>query len=66
MTDDNNLNLGCEVCDGDEAVFLQDENNNAFVDSKGNMDAMVRGCVITFKVQHCPVCGRRFLELPET
>lgn len=59
MPDTKNI-AGCDACAGDLSVFWKDENNNAFVDSKGEMEVMVNGHVMTFTVQHCPVCGRSF------
>lgn len=50
----------CNYCYGDEAVFWKDEQNNAFVDSNGEMMVTVEDNLIRFKVDSCPMCGRRF------
>lgn len=52
--------VDCNYCNGDEAVFWQDDDNNAFVDSKGEMLVTVNGYEVNFDVQCCPMCGRRF------
>jgi len=53
-------NIGCECCIGDEAVFWRDGDNNAFIDSEGNMLTTVNGVSNTFRVRFCPCCGREF------
>lgn len=50
----------CDCCHGDEAVFWKDDNNNAFIDSNGEMLVMVNGEEIKFNVTFCPMCGYRF------
>ena len=54
------LNAGCNCCDGDEAVYWQDNENNAFVDSKGEMMVTVKDKLIRFKAKYCPCCGKKF------
>lgn len=49
----------CNYHDGDEAIFWEDENNNAFVDSYGEMLLTVSGHEIQFRVTHCPMCGEK-------
>lgn len=49
----------CNYHDGDEAIFWEDENNNAFVDSHGEMLLTVNGHEIKFQVTHCPMCGEK-------
>lgn len=50
----------CNFCGGDEAVYYQDENNCAFVDSKGEMLVVANGQEVRFQVDRCPKCGRLF------
>jgi uncharacterized Zn-binding protein involved in type VI secretion len=54
------VKMNCNFCNGDEAVFWQDENNNAFVDSNGQMLVTANGHEIAFQVDRCPKCGRLF------
>lgn len=51
---------GCDCCLGDNAIYWQDNENNAFVDSKGEMMVMVKDRLIRFKVKYCPNCGTAF------
>lgn len=53
-------NDGCDCCNGDEALFYQNEDTNAFIDSKGNIDVMTDDATIRFSVKRCPNCGREF------
>ena len=53
-------NDGCNCCNGDEALFYQDSENCAFVDSHGEIMVMVKDHVMRFKVDCCPKCGRKF------
>lgn len=48
---------GCECCYGDEALFYQDDQNNAFIDSTGEMLVTAKDHIIRFKVNRCPRCG---------
>jgi len=50
----------CDFCEGDEALYYQDGENCAFVDSHGEVMVVVNGHILQFKVDHCPKCGRRF------
>lgn len=52
----------CDYCQGDEAVFWLDEENNAFVDSRGEMMVTAKDRTICFKVKYCPMCGMKFEE----
>lgn len=52
--------VGCDCCNGDEALFYQDDGNCAFVDSHGEIMATVKGHIMRFTVDCCPKCGRRF------
>lgn len=51
---------GCECCLGDEALFWRDDENNAFVDNKGEILVTVKNRDMRFKVKFCPSCGHRF------
>lgn len=53
---------GCECCIGDEALYWKDNENNAFVDSKGEVLVTVKDHVMRFQVKCCPNCGRKFME----
>lgn len=53
-------NDGCNCCNGDEALFYQNGDTNAFIDSKGNVDIMIDGATMRFTVNNCPNCGRAF------
>ena len=53
-------NDGCNCCNGDEALFYQNGDTNAFIDSKGNIDVMIDGTTMRFTVNNCPNCGRAF------
>lgn len=53
-------NDGCNCCNGDEALFYQNGDTNAFIDSKGNIDVMIDGATMRFSVKRCPNCGREF------
>ena len=53
-------NDGCNCCNGDEALFYQNGDTNAFIDSKGNIDVMIDGVTMRFTVNNCPNCGRAF------
>lgn len=52
--------VGCECCIGDEALYWKDNENNAFVDSKGDVLVTVKDHMMRFKVKCCPNCGRKF------
>lgn len=51
---------GCECCAGDEALYWKDNENNAFVDSKGEIMVTVKDHEMRFRVKCCPNCGRVF------
>ena len=50
----------CNYCNGDAAIFWKDENNHAFVDSKGEMLVVAHSHEVRFQVDRCPMCGRLF------
>lgn len=50
----------CDFCCGDEAIVWIDDQNNAFIDSAGEIAVMASDKFIRFRVKHCPMCGRRF------
>lgn len=54
--------MNCNYCNGDEAIFWENEANNAFIDSKGEMMVTDNGNTIRFKVNNCPMCGKRFAD----
>lgn len=51
---------GCECCEGDEPLIYLNNQNCAFVDSKGEIMVMVSDKLLRFKVKCCPNYGRRF------
>lgn len=51
---------GCSCCHGDEALYYENDMNNAFIDSSGEMLVMADGNSIKFKVDRCPRCGFLF------
>ena len=53
-------NDGCDCCNGDEALFYQNGDSNAFIDSHGNVDVSIDGATMRFSVKYCPNCGREF------
>lgn len=66
--DANNMSIacyvgayGCDCCQGDEALYWKDNENNAFVDSKGEILVTVKDKAMRFKVKCCPNCGKEFL-----
>ncbi len=52
--------MGCECCSADNAVYRKDNDNNAFVDSNGEMLVTINDHSMRFKIKYCPVCGRKF------
>lgn len=54
-------NHGCDCCQGDEALYWKDNENNAFVDSKGEILTTVKGMTMRYKVKCCPSCGKEFV-----
>lgn len=59
MNGDINIK-GCSCCNGDNAIYWKDNENNSFIDSKGEMTVMVKDRLTRFKVKFCPNCGRKF------
>lgn len=51
-------NAGCDCCQGDEALYWADDENNALVDSRGNMLTTIKGMSMRYKVKCCPNCGK--------
>lgn len=51
---------GCDRCEGDVALYWQDSENNAFVDSKGEVLVTAKDHTMRFNVDRCPHCGRLF------
>lgn len=51
---------GCECCSGDQPLFWQNDENNAFVDSHGEMLVTAKDREVHFQVKFCPNCGRKF------
>lgn len=58
--------LNCDCCNGDKPIYWQNDNNCTFVDNTGNMLVTAEGKSLEFKVQYCPVCGRKFDDAKET
>lgn len=54
---------GCECCLGNESLYWKDNENNAFVDSKGEVLTTVKDRIMRYKVKYCPNCGREFQGL---
>ena len=54
--------VGCDCCNGDDALFYKDNENNAFIDSHGEMLVTSGDHSVRFQVRHCPNCGREFVE----
>ena len=52
--------IKCGCCNGDEAVYYKDNENNMFIDSKGEVLVTVKGNILQFNVKHCPNCGKEF------
>lgn len=50
----------CDYHNGDKAIFWLDNENNAFVDSHGEILVTAKDKTIRFKVDYCPMCGHRF------
>lgn len=51
---------GCDCCQSDEALYWADDENNVFVDSKGDMMVTIKGMTMRYKVKCCPNCGKKF------
>lgn len=50
----------CDYHDGDKAILWIDNENNAFIDSQGEIFVTVKDKTIRFKVDYCPMCGHKF------
>lgn len=53
-------NKKCECCGGDTPLYWKDKQNNAFIDSTGEVLVTVKDHSLRFKVKNCPNCGRKF------
>lgn len=53
-------NYGCECCNGDGALYWEDNENNSFIDSNGEILVVVKDNTMRYKVKYCPNCGRKF------
>lgn len=51
---------GCDCCLGVKPLYWKDNENNAFVDSGGQILATIKDHTARFKVKYCPNCGRMF------
>lgn len=51
----------CNYHNGDEALYYKDNNNCAFIDSKGTISVTVNGYNTNFTVSYCPKCGHNFM-----
>lgn len=51
---------GCNCCLGDKPLYWMDNENNAFVDNKGEVMVTVKDRLMRFKVKYCPNCGKKF------
>lgn len=56
----NEIDESCESCGGDAPIYWEDNENNAFVDSKGEMLVTAKDRSLRFKIKFCPNCGRKF------
>ncbi len=54
------MSIGCDCCMGDVALYWRDGQNNAFVDSKGEILVTAKDKTMRFMVKYCPNCGRKF------
>jgi hypothetical protein len=52
--------LMCDFCKGIKPIFLNDENNHAFIKSNGVMTVAINCQEVSFQVDRCPMCGRLF------
>lgn len=50
---------GCSCCQGDEALFWQDD-MGVFVHENGDMMITIQGKEMHFRVNCCPNCGIKF------
>jgi hypothetical protein len=50
----------CNFCTGSKPIFLNDENNHAFIKNNGVMTVAINCQEVSFKVDRCPMCGRLF------
>lgn len=50
---------GCDCCNGNEALWFQDDENSVFVDEHGRAKVTVCGKMVSLQVKYCPNCGKR-------
>lgn len=50
----------CPCCQGDLPLFWANNEDNAFVDSHGEILVTAHDHKIRFNVDYCPHCGRKF------
>ena len=62
MKQKEEIENGCNCCAGDTALYWADAQNNAFINSHGEMEVMVKDHLIRFNVNRCPNCERVFSE----
>lgn len=51
---------GCFCCNSLRSLVRKDDQNNAFIDSNGEITVMVKDHFMRFNANYCPHCGRRF------
>lgn len=50
----------CDYHYGGKAILWADNENNAFIDSQGEIFVTAKDKTIRFKVDYCPMCGHKF------
>lgn len=53
----------CNYCVGDDPIYYKDNDNCAFIDTRGELYMSISGKIARCKVEFCPKCGRKFDEL---
>lgn len=56
----SDIESSCEYCEGNEPLYWKNNENNSFVDSKGEILVTVKDHTIRYKVKYCPNCGKKF------
>lgn len=60
--------MNCSYCNGDiynhstEPLYWENFENHAFIDNRGEITVVVCDKTMQFKVDRCPMCGRKFTE----
>lgn len=49
----------------DEAIYWEDEYNNVFINSSGEMSVTIDGYKMQFQVEFCPMCGMKLSKSVE-